>query len=94
MINDLFMNNSTPSSAPTAEFARIRRDAIWWANLHQRQGTIFIYQNAAGRFFLSRSGTGVTGGTLITAVPPNPVYLSGERQEWREWQMQLGDRRQ
>lgn len=93
MINDLFMNNSTPSSAPTAEFARIQRDAIWWSNLHQNQGPIFIYQNAVGRFFLSRLGTGVTG-TLITAVRPNPIYQSGERQEWREWQMHLGDRRQ
>lgn len=93
MITELFANNSTPSAAPTTEFARIRRDAIWWSNLHQNQGTIFIYQGADGRFFLSRLGTGVTG-TLVTAIMPNPVYLSGERPEWREWQMQLGDRRE
>jgi hypothetical protein len=94
MINDLFQNESTPTSIATTEFARIRRDAIWWSNLHQNQGPVYVYRGASGRYFLSRTTiTGTGAPTLVTTVLPNTVYQSGERQEWREWQMQLGDRR-
>lgn len=88
MINDLFANDT--AAVATTEFARIHRDAIWWSNLHNSQAPINIYRSAEGRFFLSKT---TAAGTLIATVYPNSFYGSGVREEWRVWQMHLGDRR-
>ena len=89
LINDLHLAHS--SMQQTANRARMLREAIWWANLSKAQGTVYIYQDARGLLTLSRVPA---AGTLVATVIPDPMqYRSGEREEWREWQMHLGDRR-
>lgn len=90
LINDLHIAPGPGPGIATTEFPRIHRDAIWWANLPHNRRPINIYLDN-GRYVLS---PGAGPGTLIATIRPDMQYASGEREEWREWQMWLGDRRQ
>jgi hypothetical protein len=86
LINDLFLTPAPQRS----DLARVLRDAQWWANLPAAQGPVNVYRNAEGLLVLSKE---TMAGTLIGTVHPDPFYLSGQREEWREAFMHLGDRR-
>lgn len=92
MINQLDVSATRPE---TADLMRRIRDAQWWANLafaqHAWPGPpINVYQQADGLITLS---VGPGTGTLLASIWANPSHMSGQREEWREAWMQMGDRR-
>lgn len=85
MINDL---NIAPTPA-SADLQRMIRNAQWRANLPFKQQTVYVYADANGVLSLQ---TTVTPGSALATVRPDPRYLSGMREEWRERWQQMGDR--
>jgi hypothetical protein len=86
LINDLHI---TPAPV-TADLGRTLRDAQWWANLPAAQAPVNVYRAANGLLYMSKV---TTADTLIGTVHPDPFYLAGGREEWRERFMLYGDRR-
>lgn len=89
MINQLDIAANRPE---TADIMRRVRDAQWWSNLAFAQRPIYVYRRANGLIILSFV-TIATGVTLIATIHPDTFYMSGNREEWRESWMQMGDRR-
>lgn len=78
---------------PTADEGRMLRDAQWWANLAFDQRPVHVYRSTDGLLYMSKETVETAGHFLVATVQPNPFYLSGTREEWRERHMLFGDRR-
>ena len=94
MINDL---NIAPRNPVSTDLQRMIRNAQWRANLPFRQRVVYVVADDNGVMSLSTTAVvppvpPATGPTQLAVVYPNPNYLSGMREEWREPWMHLGDR--